>query len=103
MPCDYLRHMANSSCLSNQDQILAHFKNYFKRHLLLTLDIPMSLLLNNNNSQSQSRLTTTEVNANDEANLDRKDHLASIVDGNERRNKIQLFWKFFFCRFCFET
>ena len=55
MSCDYLWHVANSSCLSNWGQTLAHPKNHLKRCLFLTLD---ESLLPSNNSQSRSRLTT---------------------------------------------
>lgn len=47
------------------------------------------------NSQSQNGLTATEDNADDGANLDRKDHLASVVDGHKIESKEATFLEAF--------
>ena len=50
------------------------------------------------NSQSQIRLVPTEDNADEKANSDSKDHLASVVDGHKTESKEATFLSFF-CRF----
>ena len=80
MSYDYLRHVANYSCMSLR-QNFGSFQKPSQKVLFKILD--GSLLPSSNNSQSQSRLTTTEDNTGDGADLDTKDHLAFVVDGHK--------------------
>ena len=84
MSYDYLRHVANYSCMSLR-QNFGSIQKPSQKVLYKTLD--GSLLPSSNNSQSQSRLTTTEDNVDDGAKSYTMDHQAYVVDGQKKKQQ----------------